>query len=549
MTAQLDAILGRAAAEGILPDNAAPPKNKHRSWLLVLLVAFGAWVLVGLLVVVANVALEETFSDHSRPYVAAGVGLTIGLIVLSARQIGLFAEQMALPALVVGVVNLAYGVVRDLPSSSGSAVLALTALVIALSVPRPWLRVLLGMVSAVLMISALLPKALLYQGHGTEVTFWISVHSVLALCLSSLWLQETWLNNGAKARYATSLEAIAAGWLISVLVSMTLLTGNTFLLGASFGGFMGSIGNPFEAQTPSTWLRPVTQSLSVGLALAGCVLIVRAWPSLRRRSHIGIAVLLLVLSWFQPMLGAVLLVLAITATTHRFRLASVALLATAGNIGSFFYQLQWPLAVKAAVLVAAGALLGAWAWCAYFKNTVPTESRATPAKPLQRMQRWLAVFGVVVTLAFINIGIWQKENQIANGQRVFIGIALAAPGFLFQEDTLHLRFHFPEELKKTLETMASNERPRVVAQRDEKGVATLLRLQSDDSPLAAGEFLIALTRKGGKWVFATDVWSFRNNDDASGRGEAVKFGEFRVAENGQAILVGLADVELKAIHP
>ena len=45
----------------------------------------------------------------------------------------------------------------------------------------------------------------------------------------------------------------------------------------------------------------------------------------------------------------------------------------------------------------------------------------------------------------------------------------------------------------------------------------------------------------------TDAWYFREGDAT--RWEAAKFGEFRVEPDGKALLVGLADAQLRGIAP
>lgn len=62
---------------------------------------------------------------------------------------------------------------------------------------------------------------------------------------------------------------------------------------------------------------------------------------------------------------------------------------------------------------------------------------------------------------------------------------------------------------------------------------------------AADEMLIELTPKDGRWVVVTDAWFFKEGDAALW--QAAKFGEFRVLPDGRALLVGMANADLKAI--
>jgi uncharacterized membrane-anchored protein len=85
----------------------------------------------------------------------------------------------------------------------------------------------------------------------------------------------------------------------------------------------------------------------------------------------------------------------------------------------------------------------------------------------------------------------------------------------------------------------------VVARRDERDVATLLRLYRPGEGLAEGEFPVELTPRGGRWTLATDAWFFREGE--AQRWQAARYGEFRVAADGRALLVGLADDQLRPI--
>ncbi|NYS36288.1 DUF4401 domain-containing protein, partial [Streptococcus danieliae] len=104
--------------------------------------------------------------------------------------------------------------------------------------------------------------------------------------------------------------------------------------------------------------------VSLVLAMAAAAWMGWRWPALRQLPAIGVALVLIVLAWFMPALGPVLLILAYCVTSGRTRVAGAAALAAAWIIGSFYYQLAWPLASKAALLAMAGAVLCALAWLA-----------------------------------------------------------------------------------------------------------------------------------------------------------------------------------------
>jgi uncharacterized membrane-anchored protein len=166
---------------------------------------------------------------------------------------------------------------------------------------------------------------------------------------------------------------------------------------------------------------------------------------------------------------------------------------------------------------------------------------ASPAAPSRRAVAAIAA-AALATLGVANTGIWQKERLIVAGQPVFIEIAPVDPRSLMQGDYMRLNFRIPSEDR--LEGVVSGSRPRVVARRDARGVAKLVRPDAG-APLAADELAIELTPKNGRWTVVTDAWFFREGDGA--RWAKARYGEFRVDESGRALLVGLRGAQLESL--
>ncbi len=74
-----------------------------------------------------------------------------------------------------------------------------------------------------------------------------------------------------------------------------------------------------------------------------------------------------------------------------------------------------------------------------------------------------------------------------------------------------------------------------------------MRIARHDEALAAGESRIELTPKNGRWFLVSDAWFFREGDGR--KWEAARYGEFRVTPEGRALLVGLADENLRGLSP
>jgi uncharacterized membrane-anchored protein len=528
-------VLQAAAAEGLVPAGDAPPPPEARPWPVVLLTALGAWLAAVPLIGVVGLLLGDLISRSAGPYVVGPLTLAAAVIVLRSRTVPAFFEQLAVPALIVGGGALAFGLFRDLDTAGGAAVLALVAAGIALVLPRPWLRVLLGAAAAVLVALACLPTRWTFS-PSAHARFWLAWHIVFAAWAIALAVQRQ-----APARAAAALESIGAGWLLAALGGLAWWSGMTFLVGASAGGVAVDIAREIGSSPRAGVFTRALPAVSMALAAAAAWRMASAWPSLRRPLFLATAVVLIGLAGFMPALGAALWALAACAATQRLRLAGAAALACAWIVGAFYYQLAWPLATKALVLAGAGAALAGAAWWTLRRDG------GTAARPAassdRRAQAGIAATALLV-LAVANTGIRQKEQLIAHGQPVFIELAPVDPRSLMQGDYMRLNFRVPSDVELQLEGVVSGPRPRLVARRDGRGVATLLRLDAG-APRAADELLIELTPKNGRWTVVTDAWFFAEGEEP--RWSRARFGEFRVDAEGKALLVGLRGERLEAL--
>lgn len=77
------------------------------------------------------------------------------------------------------------------------------------------------------------------------------------------------------------------------------------------------------------------------------------------------------------------------------------------------------------------------------------------------------------------------------------------------------------------------------------GTAIFTRFARPGATLAAGEHVPRYRIRDGRLPVATDAWFF---EEGKGDGyAAAKFGEFRVAPNGESILTGMLDAQLRPL--
>ena len=536
---RLQSAIDAGIQAGLLPAGTQALHTVERPWPVVLLTALGAWFAAVPLLVAVGMLLGDVVRSGIGPYVVGGLVLAAATVVMRAKEVPLFVEQLAVPALWVGGGTLAMGLYRDLHRAGASAMLLIVVLVLALFISKTWLRVLLGAVAAGLLASALLPNWLGGRHQGTVL---LVLHGLLAVWLLCLWLQERVL------ALATLVEPLAAGWLLTTLAGLTWMSGATFMVGGAVGSneagaFLGWVAG-FERHS---WQASAIQVGASLLVLAGAGVGALAWPTLRGFLPLAVALVLAALAWFMPLLGAVLLALMVTATTQRWRLASACALVASWIVGAFYYQLQWPLTDKALLLASAGVVLGGLAWFSHRATAIASPRASANVAPTGwRSAGGLAMLaGALLTLLVANGAIWQKQDLIARGKPVFMALLPVDPRSLMQGDYMRLRFAALDAHKLPLLDDLRGKRPHMVVRLDARGVATVQRLHASDQALAADEMLLELTPKDGAWVVVTDAWFFKEGQGQ--RWQAAQFGEFRVLPDGRALLVGMADAALQPI--
>lgn len=546
---RLDQLLQEAIAAGVLPATAVRPDQEHRPWPVVLLTAIGAWLAAIPILIVVGMLLSDVATRGSGPYIVGALALWLAVMLLRARSFPLFVEQLGVPALIVGGSLLGFGLFRDLPQQLAAVALALLVAGVVWAVPRDWLRVLLGAAVAALTGLALLPHNWnLFERSGLY-DVWLALHALLALWLVAAWLQRNVLVTGAHARMAAAWESLSVGWLLVTLAGLAYWSGMTFLVSASMGsGLVNDVMRELGPRHAGGLDLALLRLSSVVLVVGAAAWLYYSWAGVRQLWCAGVVLVCIVLAWFMPALGAVLLALAFCVSEGRWRVAGAAGLAAAWIIGAFYYQLSWPFATKALVMAGAGVALGALSWLAWL--TALKEALANAPAPLalslhatRKVQAGIALSCLAVLLV-ANVGIWQKEDLIAHGEPVYVELRPVDPRSLMQGDYMQLNFAVPGLFLDDRGDLLDGKRPHAIARREANGVARLLRMD-DGTPLAPDELRIELSPKNGQWVLVTDAWFFKEGEGA--RWAKAKYGEFRVAADGRALLVGLRGENLQAL--
>jgi len=538
MSRHMDRIMRDAVDEGLLGCAAVPSPADERPWSVVALTAFAAWLSA---VPLLGVVLGLGFLLKLDKLIGILIGIPLlaaSVHVLRARKVSLFVEQLGVPGVLVGAGLIAFqAVMMQARTHVVLGILLVIAAIVAVLVPRAWMRTLMGAAIGVLAGSSLLlwTRGSLYLPMSPRLPWALVACGWLLLQA----VQRSIVLDAGSARRLAGLEALSSGIAAAALAG-AIWSSPTFLVSGIFGSPSGGLGLGLgvgggDAETMC--------GLSVFMTLGGGMWLARNWPALRTIRYAALLGLCALSTWFQPALGTAWLILFVCVESKRPALATFAAVAAVWLVGGLYYEIAWPLAHKALLLGGAGivlALMGRYALAA--PEVAPQAQPHIGPAPLGKRTRIGFVLCGLLVLGVANTAIWEKEHLIASGTAVFVELAPADPRSLMQGDYMRLRFALPRDAVD-----GAGQRPfipQVVARAGERGVARLLRYH-DGKPPAQDEFLVDLVRKHGDWVFVTDAWYFREGE--AERWSKARYGEFRVQPDGKALLVGLRGPNLEKL--
>jgi len=156
------------------------------------------------------------------------------------------------------------------------------------------------------------------------------------------------------------------------------------------------------------------------------------------------------------------------------------------------------------------------------------------------VRRIVAVLAGLVVLAVVNWSIYEREQLLADGRVVVLPLAPVDPRSLMQGDYMALLFAVADDAARR-EPGEPLQDGRIVVALDARGVGTYVR-HDDGSPLAENEAVLRYRVRNGQVKFATNAYFFQEGE--AERYALARFGELRVAPDGDAILTGLRGEDL-----
>lgn len=160
-------------------------------------------------------------------------------------------------------------------------------------------------------------------------------------------------------------------------------------------------------------------------------------------------------------------------------------------------------------------------------------------------RRNLLLFGgLALILGAANLAIVDKERLLASGATVLVELAPVDPRSLIQGDFMRLDYAIAGS-GQALNGLGSQRTGRMVVRLDDRGVAQFVRPHEGEA-LAPGELLLRYRLRDNRVRIGSDAFFFEEGTEA--RYTGARFGELRVGGDGESVLVGLRDAELRRLE-
>jgi uncharacterized membrane-anchored protein len=163
---------------------------------------------------------------------------------------------------------------------------------------------------------------------------------------------------------------------------------------------------------------------------------------------------------------------------------------------------------------------------------------------MRKLRRILILVFALLILVLLNYQIYQKERLLSEGTMVLLELAPRDPRSLMQGDYMVLRYQIAQrqELRDTPVNYGY-----IVLELDKNQVAYFKRLYDETIPLQPNELILRFRKRDQVISFGAESFFFQEGH-AQYYAQA-RYGELRLAKNGESVLVGLRNTRFNRITP
>jgi len=159
----------------------------------------------------------------------------------------------------------------------------------------------------------------------------------------------------------------------------------------------------------------------------------------------------------------------------------------------------------------------------------------------------IAIVALLIILIIVNFSIAEKEQHLKDGQVVYLKLAPVDPRSLMQGDYMALRFELARKISNAMHSSDSSLKTAdglLITTLDKQNIASFKAIYIDQK-LAVDEVLLRFRIRNGKIKFATNAFFFQ--EGKAKLYQSAKFGQFRVDDNGEMLLIAMYDEQMKLL--
>lgn len=160
-----------------------------------------------------------------------------------------------------------------------------------------------------------------------------------------------------------------------------------------------------------------------------------------------------------------------------------------------------------------------------------------------KLRNTIMLIVALLTIVLVNGLIIQKERLVSHGQTIFLELAPVDPRSLIQGDYMRLRYALAQDVRGRNPPADGY----LVLRVDERNIASLVRIHDSQTPLAEGELLLRYRVRDRNVRLAAKSFFFQEGH--AQYYATARYGELRVAESGECVLVGLRGPSLEPLGP
>ena len=178
----------------------------------------------------------------------------------------------------------------------------------------------------------------------------------------------------------------------------------------------------------------------------------------------------------------------------------------------------------------------------------------------------IVVSATLIILGVINYSIWQKETHLANGEIIYLELDPVDPRSIMQGDYMTLTFKISTQIQSAILAdtsesegqqeqgwfafLAPNEMQVqegfVIVNLDEDNRAEFASIDDGMQKISSVQRKLQFRVREGRVKFATNAFFFEEGDALLF--DTAKYGELKINEQGEVLLTGLLDENLKKLN-